>query len=91
MNKQKLKVEEYRPAADEVERSSEGEEKGVGAIKVTRLHPETTEEEIKELFENSKKSGGGDVEKVEYDAFAETAVIWFKEDDDMNYDKSCLA
>lgn len=88
MNKQKVKVEKYRPAADEVERSSEEEEEGGGAIKVTRLHPDTTEEEIKEFFENRKKSGGGDVEKVEYDTFAQTAVIWFKEDDGMIYDKS---
>lgn len=83
LNKQKVKVEEYRPAADEVETSSEEEEKEGGAIKVTRIHPETTEEEIKDFFKNRKKSGGGDVEKVEYDKSTHTAVIWFKEDDGM--------
>lgn len=88
LNKQKVEVEEYRPAADEDESSSEEEEEGGGAIKVTKIPPETTEEEILLFFENRKKSGGGDVEKVEYDKSTHTAVIWFKENDGMHSDKS---
>nr|XP_034317327.1 protein mono-ADP-ribosyltransferase PARP14 isoform X2 [Crassostrea gigas] len=81
LNKQKVEVEEYRPAADEDESSSEEEEEGGGAIKVTKIPPETTKEEIHLFFENRKKSGGGEVENVEYDKSTQTAVIWFKEDD----------
>lgn len=88
MNKQRVEVEEYCPAAYEVESSSEEKEEGGGAIKVTEIPQETTKEELFLFFENAKKSGGGDVEKVEYDTFVQTAVIWFKEDDGMIYDKS---
>lgn len=84
-NKQKVEVEEYRPAAVKVERDSEEEEEGGGAIKVTRIYPETTEEEIKDFFENQKKGVEGEVEKVKYDKSAQTAVNWFKEDDGMTY------
>lgn len=90
LNKQKVEVEEYRPAADEDESSSEEEEEGGGAIKVTKIPPETTEEEIILFFENRKKSGGGDVENVDYDKSTHTAVIWFKENDGMHYDKSFI-
>lgn len=83
MNKQRVEVEEYCPAANEVESSSEEKEEGGGAIKVTEIPTETTKEELFFFFENPEKSGGGDVEKVEYDRSTKTAVIWFKENSGM--------
>ncbi|XP_062615772.1 N-myc-interactor-like [Saccostrea cucullata] len=49
------------------------------AIKVTKLPPGTSEEQISLFFENRKKSGGGEVEKVEYDEVTNSAVVWFKD------------
>lgn len=80
LNKQKVEVEEYRTAVDEDESSSE-EEDGGGAIKVTKIPSDTTKEELDLFFKNRKTSGGGEVEKVKYDKSANSAVIWFKEND----------
>lgn len=88
MNKQRVEVEEYCPAAYEVESSSEEKEEGGGAIKVTEIPQETTKDELFFFFENPKKSGGGDVEKMEYDRSTKTAVIWFKEDSGMTMTKA---
>ncbi|XP_062619962.1 uncharacterized protein LOC134281522 [Saccostrea cucullata] len=52
-----------------------------GAIKVTRLPPGTSEEQIILFFENRRKIGGGEVEKVEYDEDSNCAVVWFKDSD----------
>lgn len=81
LNKQIVEVEEYRPAVDEYESSSQDEEGGV--IEVTNIPSKTTEEELVLFFENRKKSGGGDVEKVEYNRSTHMAVIWFKKEDGM--------
>ena len=79
INKQKVDIKEYCPPQDESGESSEEEHEEAGAIKVTKLPPGTTEEAITLFFENHKKSGGGEVEKVEFDEIDQSAVIWFKE------------
>jgi hypothetical protein len=80
ISKQKVEVEEYHPCQGETVNSSEEEEVG-GALRVTKLPPGTSEEQITLFFENRKKSGGGEVEKVEYDEAAGSAVVWFKDAD----------
>ncbi|XP_078312815.1 protein mono-ADP-ribosyltransferase PARP14-like [Crassostrea virginica] len=79
INKQKVDVQEYCPPENESGESSEEEHEEAGAIKVTKLPPGTTEEAITSFFENRKKSGGGEVEKVEYDEANHSAVVWFTE------------
>ncbi|XP_062609393.1 uncharacterized protein LOC134271160, partial [Saccostrea cucullata] len=74
MNKQEIEVEEYHPSADR-----ESEEQEVTAVKVTNLPPRTSEDQIELFFENRKKSGGGEVEKVEIDEATNSAIVWFKE------------
>ena len=84
INRQKVHIEEYRPPQDESGESSEEEHEEAGAIKVTKLPPGTSEEAITLFFENRKKSGGGDVEKVEYDEANHSAVVWFTEAEGMD-------
>lgn len=55
MNKQRVEVEEYCPAANEVESSSEEKEEGGGAIKVTEIPTETTKEELFFFLKTLKK------------------------------------
>ena len=74
MNKMQIQIEEYYPRSDE----SEGEIE-VYAILVTSLPPDVTDKQIKLFFKNSKKSGGGEVQKVEYDQEARSAVVTFKD------------
>ncbi|XP_062593153.1 protein mono-ADP-ribosyltransferase PARP14-like, partial [Saccostrea cucullata] len=81
INKQQIGVEEYRPPQNDNDISSEEEVQEGGAIKVTRLPPGTSEEQISLFFENHRKSGGGEVEKVEYDEDSNCAVVWFKDAD----------
>lgn len=83
LNKQKVEVEEYRPGLDEDKSSFEKGENEVGAIKISNIPPETTETELVLFFENRKRSGGDDVENVNYDRSTHTAIIWFKEEDGM--------
>ena len=47
-------------------------------LKVNKLPVGTTEDSLEYFFENTRKFGGGDVERVEYD---EDAIITFVEDD----------
>lgn len=48
-------------------------------IKVSWLPPDIAEEFITDFFENSKRSGGGDVEDVAYDEKTNTAIITFQD------------
>lgn len=82
INKQKVEVEEYQPCQGDTLNSSVEEDRG-GALKVTKLPRGTSEEQILRFFENRKKSGGGDVENVDYDEAAGSAVVWFKDADGM--------
>ncbi|XP_061194345.1 protein mono-ADP-ribosyltransferase PARP14-like [Saccostrea echinata] len=81
INKQKIDVEEYHPCKEEVENSSEVEQYQGGAIKITKLPPGTSEEQILLFFENRKMSGGGEVVKVEYNKNTDSAIVWFEDAD----------
>lgn len=48
-------------------------------IKVSWLPPDIAEEFITDFFENSKRSGGGDVQDVAYDEKNNTAIITFQD------------
>lgn len=48
-------------------------------IKVSSLPPKSNKEIITDFFENSKRSGGGDVEIVAYDETKNTAIITFQD------------
>lgn len=48
------------------------------SIQVSSLPSNISEELIADFFENSKRSGGGDVEYVAYDETNKTAIITFQ-------------
>lgn len=50
-------------------------------LRVTKLPPTTTQDSLRFFFENTRKSGGGDVEDVEYDKDTASAIITFEEDE----------
>lgn len=50
-------------------------------LKVTKLPSKTTEDGLRFFFENTRKSGGGDVDDVEYDEDTASAIITFIEDE----------
>lgn len=49
------------------------------SIRVSSLPPNISEELINDFFENTKRSGGGDVENVSYDETKKTAIITFQD------------
>lgn len=49
------------------------------SIEVFLLPPNVSEDFITDFFENSKRSGGGDVEDVSYDEKTNTAIITFQD------------
>lgn len=49
------------------------------SIEVSLLPPDVSEDFITDFFENSKRSGGGDVEDVAYDENTNTAIIKFQD------------
>ena len=51
------------------------------AIRIQGIYKETSEEYLQIFFENRRKSGGGDVEHVDYENEEGIAVITFKEAD----------
>ena len=51
------------------------------AIKVERIPNDTSEELLSLIFENQRRSGGGEIEQLDYDTEENTAVIVFKEAD----------
>lgn len=74
MNKLEIQIEEHYPQSDDSERGNK-----VSAILVTHLPTNVTDEQLELFFENSKKSGGGEVERVDYDRDTKSAVVWFKD------------
>lgn len=48
-------------------------------IKVSSLPPKSNKEIITDFFENSKRTGGGDVEIVSYNKRTNTAIITFED------------
>jgi len=51
------------------------------AIKVEGIPKDTSEELLQLLFENRRKSGGGDIEQLDYDTEEDIAVIVFRDAD----------
>lgn len=49
------------------------------SIRVSSLPPNISDELINDFFENTKRSGGGDVECVAYDETKKTAIITFQD------------
>lgn len=49
------------------------------SIKVSWLPQDITEDFMTDFFENSKRSGGGDVENVCYDEKTNTAIVTFQD------------
>ena len=74
MKKKEIQIEVNYRQSDESEGGIE-----VSAILVTNLPPNVTDQQIELFFENSKKSGGGEVQKVEYDKEARSAIVTFKD------------
>ena len=52
-------------------------------IKVIHLPDKTTEDNLRLFFENTRRSGGGDIVNIEYKKDDATAVITFEEEDGM--------
>ena len=61
--------------------TEEQKETNTNMLKVSKLPVGTTENSLEYFFENTRKFGGGDVERVEYDEDASSAIITFVEDD----------
>ena len=58
---------------------NEGEfEEGI-TIVISDILPSTTEDAVSNYFENARRSGGGDVHKIEYNRDIGEAVIMFLE------------
>ena len=51
------------------------------AIKVQGIHKSTSESYMHVFFENRRKSGGGEIEHLDFDTEEGTAVIVFKDAD----------
>ena len=51
------------------------------AIKVEGIPNDTSEEYLSMIFENRRRSGGGEIEQLDYDTEEHTAVIVFNEAD----------
>lgn len=49
------------------------------SIEVSSLPIDITDDFITDFFENSRRSGGGEVEDVSYDEKTNTAIITFKD------------
>ena len=50
-------------------------------IKVTAIPPGVSSDYITFFFENKRKSGGGDIDDLDYDEESQTAIITFEEED----------
>lgn len=54
-------------------------------LRVSKIPSDATEDALTFFFENTRKSGGGDVEEVDYDEENHTAIVTFEEDDGKSY------
>lgn len=52
-------------------------------IKVSKIPQNASEDTVRFFFENKRKSGGGDIEDLDYDTETHTAIITFEEEDGM--------
>ncbi|XP_076078270.1 protein mono-ADP-ribosyltransferase PARP14-like isoform X1 [Mytilus galloprovincialis] len=82
-----LKEEQEEEVKEEVEedileeKNDEPKKTTTNMLKVTKLPSKTTEDGLRFFFENTRKSGGGDVDDVEYDEDTASAIITFIEDE----------
>ncbi|XP_033729448.1 formin-like protein 5, partial [Pecten maximus] len=63
---------------EENEEDEEEDEESLGMIKVTGISPQTTEESLTYFFESKRKSGGGDIEDVDFRKESAMAIITFE-------------
>jgi hypothetical protein len=56
-------------------------QQSVKMIKVTNIPPGTSSDSITFFFENKRKSGGGDIDDLDYDTESQAAIITFKEEE----------
>ena len=56
-------------------------QQSVKMIKVTNIPPVATSDSITYFFENKGKSGGGDIDVMDYDKESQAAIITFKEEE----------
>ena len=62
------------PAAEQTDQEDMEESR---TIELNGLAPTTTEDSIRNFFENTRRSGGGDIESVEFNSEEGFAVITF--------------
>lgn len=62
------------PAADQTDQEDMEESR---TIELNGLAPTTTEDSIRNFFENTRRSGGGDIDSVEFNSEEGFAVITF--------------
>ncbi|KAK3095440.1 hypothetical protein FSP39_014712 [Pinctada imbricata] len=63
------------------DKDEEDEDDGPLSIRVSNLPKGTTEESLEMFFESKKRSGGDEIETLEYDDSAMTAIVTFKDPD----------
>ncbi|CAC5404075.1 unnamed protein product [Mytilus coruscus] len=56
-------------------------EQSIKMIKVSNIPPGSSEDSIRFFFENNRKSGGGDIEDLDYDKDSHSVIITFEEED----------
>ncbi|XP_076105627.1 uncharacterized protein LOC143073756 [Mytilus galloprovincialis] len=59
----------------------EESQQSIKMIKVSNIPPDSSENAIRFFFENKRKSGGGDIEDLDYDEDSHSAIITFEEED----------
>ncbi|XP_033729450.1 uncharacterized protein LOC117318593, partial [Pecten maximus] len=74
MDNQAAETEEEENEADD----EEEDEESLGMIKVTGISPQTTEESLTSFFGSKRKSGGGDIEVVDFREESAMAIITFE-------------
>ncbi|XP_069139429.1 protein mono-ADP-ribosyltransferase PARP14-like isoform X2 [Argopecten irradians] len=78
LDKKQVTVERFVPQRDTPGNSGENieeEEEPLGMIKVSGFSSQTTEETLEMFFENKRKSGGGDIEEMDFQG--DYAIITF--------------
>ena len=63
----------------------EDQPQSIKMIKVSKIPEGSSEDSIRFFFENKRKSGGGDIEDLDYDMENHTAIITFEEDEGLYY------
>ena len=83
----RVPVEELNNEQEEEEEANSGDEENfetqgevtANAILVGGLHPSTDKEVLGLFFENTKRSGGGEIKDIQMHQESGRAIIWFAE------------